>query len=439
MISPGMEIKTRIFWTWDHCTSWVLNQPGEHNIGCANEYSRSTDTFVKDYTRLIRWCGEHGVDGVVVWGLLRDCHGGEESVHRLCEEARKSGVMLLAGVGLNAYGGVYYEGKSPYSLDNHLRNHPELLALNEQGEPHILHGPRPMPHACPSRHENQEFAGESLRYLFETFDIAGVQMETGDTGVCQCDACKKRRGRAIKGIGRPSWEDMALIYPIAAKAIRSVKPDAFIVAETYSHPEPSDDPKVQPYFGGGFPPWGPDYLSQFPDDIVVQWVGDKYTLGANSWTDRGIPPAGPRRHMMRAHYATLWMDKLDNLALDRIAELARQSMAHGFDCLSLFGERSPFNANAELNYLAFVDLGSHNNPQADLDSFLDRIAAPLLGGPEQSRAYLRIARLADNSSGANSGIRQARQHAAALKGDSARRWTWLANYLSSHAWEAAQG
>ena len=82
-------IQTRMFWTWDHSTEWALNRPGAHTHGSCNEYGRSTDSFVQDYTALLRWCGWHKIDAVVVWGLLRDGHGGLESAKRLCDVAAK--------------------------------------------------------------------------------------------------------------------------------------------------------------------------------------------------------------------------------------------------------------------------------------------------------------------------------------------------------------
>ncbi|NIR00549.1 MAG: hypothetical protein GTN78_10170 [Gemmatimonadales bacterium] len=443
MSPSSAPIKTRIFWTWDHSTTWVLNQPGEHNCGCSNEYGRSAETFLEDYSRLVRWCGAHGVDGVVVWGLLRDIHGGADSVHRLCEVAREHDVLLLAGAGLNAYGGVYYAGDSPWSLDRHLQAHPELMALNAEGDPHIIGAThpylpteRPMLHACPSREENREFAMESLRWLFETFDLGGVQVETGDSRVCHCTRCRERRQYPVKHF---SWEDMALMYPLAADAVRTVNRDALLITETYSHPEPSPDPNKVPGFGGALPPWGPACLAEFPENVIVEWVADDWLAGGKyTWTREGVPPAGPRRHIMRAHFASLFMEPLDNLAIDRIADLAARSASHGFDAISIFGERSPFNANAELNYLAFADCGSAANPSSDLSSFLDRLAAPLLGGPALAREYVGIARLIDRPMEAETGVHRARQIAATMESAVARRWTWLANYVASHAYEAAE-
>jgi len=195
-----------MFWTWDHSTEWLLNRPGAQTIGACNYYSRTQEWFEGDYTRLLEYCGRHHIDAVVVWGLLRDHHGGTESAKRLCEVAARSGVRLLCGVGLCAYGGVYYEGESPYSLDLRLQKHPELKAVNASGEPlefrARVYGNRTFYHACPSRKENQEHIAESLQWLFKNVPLGGVQIESGDTGVCQCRACRDRRRYPV---GQFSW------------------------------------------------------------------------------------------------------------------------------------------------------------------------------------------------------------------------------------------
>src|ERR1700753_762604 len=126
-------IRTRMFWTWDHSTEWALNRPGAHTMGAANEYGRTTEAFLGDYTALFHWCSRHHVDAVVLWVLLRDSHGGLDCAKRLSDIAASQGVRLLCGVGLNCYGGVYYEGDSPISLERHLASHPDLIAIDEAG------------------------------------------------------------------------------------------------------------------------------------------------------------------------------------------------------------------------------------------------------------------------------------------------------------------
>src|SRR6478735_5675365 len=63
-------ISARMFWTWDHSTEWALNRPGAQTMGAANVYTRGNAVFLQDYTNLFHWCGRHGIDAVVVWGLL---------------------------------------------------------------------------------------------------------------------------------------------------------------------------------------------------------------------------------------------------------------------------------------------------------------------------------------------------------------------------------
>jgi len=431
-------INLRLLWTWDHCTQWTAARAGVHDWGASNEFSGRTADFLREYSLLLRWCGQHGIDGVVVWGLLRDGHGGVEAAKRLCEVADEAGVKLLAGVGLNAYGGVYYEGDSEWSLDRHLRQHPELYAVRADGQRHVLqmpgNAPRPMHHACPSRPENLAYCLDGLRWLMETVPLAGVQVETGDTHVCECPRCRERRPNPVSAL---SWDDMALLYGPAAEAVWSVRPDATVVLETYSHPNLVTD-GTAPNFGGGSPPWAAQCVAQFPRGAYVQWVADNFAAPRNPvpWTTRA--PTGFAGNIMRAHLATWWMGRGDEVAVDWLALMAQQSLAQGFDGLSIFGDKSPFRTGCELNYLALADYGSAANPDASLESFLTRVAGPLLGGPERATEYLRLARLIAVPQELDGAATQARRHAAQLTGRPAERWTWLAWYLSRWLYDAPQ-
>lgn len=420
-------INLRLLWTWDHCVQWTTARAGVHDWGASNEYGGSAEDFIREYSLMLRWCGQHGIDGVVAWGLLRDGHGGVEAAKRLCDVADEAGVKLLAGVGLNAYGGAYYEGTSEWSLNNHLEKHPELYALRPAGERHIIRAhnfmPQPMHHACPSRPENMEYCLEGLRWLMETVPLAGVQVEAGDTFVCECALCQERRQYPVSAL---SWEDMALLYGPAAEAVWSVRPGATVVLETYSHPEPAPEATA---FGGGCPPWAAECLDQFPRGAYVQWMGDNFSAPRNpvSWTTRA--PEGFAGNIMRAHFATWWRGRGDEVAVDWLAQIAQQSLAAGYDGLSIFGEKSPSRTGCELNYLALADYGSAANPEADLESYLGRVAGPLLGGEERAEEYLRLARLIDSPEELEGAMAAARRQAAQLSGRPADRWTWLAWYL----------
>jgi hypothetical protein len=428
-------INLRLLWTWDHCVQWTAARAGVHDWGASNEFSGTAEDFIREYSLLLRWCGRNGIDGVVVWGLLRDGHGGVEAATRLCEVADEAGVKLLAGVGLNAYGAVYYEGASEWSLNNHLEKHPELFAFRADGERHILRPgsfmPQPMLHACPSRPQNLEYCLDGLRWLMETVPLAGVQIEAGDTNVCECPLCRDRRQHPVSAM---SWEDMAMLYAPAAEAVWSVRPEATVVLETYSHTEPVLDGTV-PTFGGGLPPWAAECLEQFPRGAYVQWVGDYVTAPYNSvpWTTRA--PEGFAGNIMRSHHATWWRGRGEEVAVDWLAELARKSLAQGFNGLSIFGEKGASRTGSELNYLALADYGSPGNPEADLDSFLKRVAGPLLGGAERAAEFLRLARLIDTPEELDGAAVAARREAAQLSGRVADRWTWLAWYLSRFVYD----
>lgn len=430
--STGSSIQTRFFWTWDHSTEWALNRRGAQTFGANNPYTRTTETFIEDYTRLLTWCGQHHIDGVVLWGLLRDSHGGVDAARRVSDIAQQAGVKLLAGAGLNAYGGIYYEGDSPHSLIQHLEQHPDLYAVDADGRP--LRDPAKRVHlACPSRRENQEFAADSLRWLMESIPLGGVQIETGDTGVCQCRLCRDRR---LYPAGVLSWEDMALMYPIAADAVRSVAPEAWIACETYSHPQPFDDPDAAPGFADGKPAWADACLAQFPKDVFVQWVADKHTPPKKScpWTDAARVDGTERRHVMRAHFATYWYGLRGELAIDWIADMVQSSITTGCDGISLFGEVSPFHAGAELNYLALGNYGSEQNPGAHVDAFLRDVGAPLLGGETAARDFVRHAtdaRSPDLRDAIPAALRDIYQRVSSLPDARARRWIWLASYLAA--------
>ena len=112
------KIPYRFFWTWDHSTNWCMNTPGEQICGVGNGYVKNPEMFEKDYMRAIDFCHEHRINAIGIAGLLRDRHGGVESVRRLCDYGNSKDVKIYIIAGLYAYGGIYYEGDHKYSLNN---------------------------------------------------------------------------------------------------------------------------------------------------------------------------------------------------------------------------------------------------------------------------------------------------------------------------------
>jgi len=120
-----------------------------------------------------------------------------------------------------------------------------------------------------------------------------------------------------------------------------------------------------------------------------------------------------------------------------LAQMAQDSMACGCNGLSIFGEHSPYATGCELNYLALADYGSAANPQADLDSFLDRVAAPLLGGAELAHEFVFVAGALNEPERLEEACTIARANAARHTGRIAERWAWLAWYLGRWRYDSA--
>ena len=149
------RIPYRIFWTWDHSTNWCMHEKGSQNSGVANPYTKQPEFFEMDYRRAVDWCASHGMDAVGIVGLLRDSHGGVDSVRRLCGYARERGIRIYAIAGLYAYGGIYYEGDHPYSLNRYFEKNPGAVGKQEDGSPLIVTyrgrmGYKDEPQGCPS-------------------------------------------------------------------------------------------------------------------------------------------------------------------------------------------------------------------------------------------------------------------------------------------------
>ncbi len=129
----------RFLWTWDHSTNWDPAQPGGQEDGCCNPYTKLAGVFVSDYEKLIDSMHEHDLNGLIIYGFLRDSHGGIEAAQRLCEYARDRGVGIIPGVGVMAYGGFYYDGDHEFSMARRIEQYPEMSAIDENGKPGPLY------------------------------------------------------------------------------------------------------------------------------------------------------------------------------------------------------------------------------------------------------------------------------------------------------------
>ena len=433
------RIPYRIFWTWDHSTNWCMHEKGSQNSGVANPYTKQPEFFEMDYRRAVDWCASHGMDAVGIVGLLRDSHGGVDSVRRLCGYARERGVRIYAIAGLYAYGGIYYEGDHPYSLNRYFEKNPGAVGKQEDGSPLIVTyrgrmGYKDEPQGCPSDPALNDFVLESLDWLFrEIPELGGIQMEAGDSGICQCPKCRAKRGPRFLDPWT-SLSDMSRIYPQAAEAVLRRSPDAWVICETYHHflddscgffkPE-NDSPELQA-------------IQRMPENVFWQWKCDA-RLQDGTWREGDRLPGGMLRfrHVMRAHSGTQWWGSRHQPAVDKIRRQCRLSFDAGLDAVSLFGEGAPFHTGAEMNYLALQYYADH--PLAPLEAFVCDVMAPLLGGEEYARRFLSLSGTLETPDRIPDAAREIAKITSGIRDwEILRRWQYLASYLNGFAWEAKQ-
>jgi hypothetical protein len=400
----------RMFWTWDHSTNWYLEQPGLQEVGAANYYSKPAEGFVADYTRLIDFMSQQRLNGLVVYGFLRDGHGGVEAAKEIARRGRERGVRVIPGVGINSYGGVYWEGEHRYNLGHWLRANPHLRARldRELWFPMSHYGEL----ACPSKPENRAYHVEAIGWLCREFEIGGINFETGDYGICTCADCRARRGEE----GRWSIGDVAELYPALFEAARSANPDVWLIAEAYFD-NLLDREAVAP-------------LAALPEDTVCQfcinrgyWPRVRAALTAERVA--GLPR---RTNVLRTHMGSQWNRERYRLVGRDFADLARLATTTGLQGVDVFGEVSAFSTVNEINHLACAAFAYDG--ELTWERFVADTLGPRLGGQSEAAEYLRLLETPDQAAALSEAIGQAREIAADLSDDEQhRRWSWLTNRL----------
>jgi len=403
-------LKYRFFWTWDHSANWDLPAIGKQEFGANNRYSKNPETFLRDYKLLIDFMSLHRLNGLIIYGLLRDSHGGIEAARELCRYAKEKEVRILPGVGINSYGGIYYEGDHKYSLNNWLAKHPELRAKTKRPWFEAIT-------ACPSKKENIQWHKEAIRWLCENFEIGGINFESGDYGVCQCETCRKRRGE--KRDEYMSLEDMSEQYGELFDVAWSVKKDLWLICECY--------------FDNILEPEKFESLKRLSPKTIFQW-----TINQGYWpkvkealTKEVVFRLPDGQKVLRTHMGSQWGRPMRKerymLRAETFAEMCQVVRQAGMDGCTIFGEVSDFNVANEINYLTFEEFSC--NPHAEWELFVENNIGAILGGKQLAIGYLKLLDPPGNVESLREAIEETKKALVTVDGEAHRRWIWLANKL----------
>lgn len=458
----------RLLWTWDHSTNWVLDASGQVDYGCFNRYRKPPDTFVEDYGRLAEHAAAIGANGIIVWGLLRDAHGGVDGAHAVIDRAAAHGVRILAAIGTSSYGGFYYDGNHPFNVDTRLAANPEVAARDRLGNP--------LPRLCPSHPDNLAWLREGTRWLLGTLDLGGLNIENGDFVLCSCARCGQARAD-LPGDDPDVFKEMQLsIAPVIEEAI-AARPDIWTTWATYTGferrslpPElgvdvPQDVAGHGPITMSGV--GTPAIVAGLPEQAIAQWtltgmlrrepaflseLMDDPAAAALPTSDmwpRDLRPTSARS-IGYAHQGSQWHrrhrpvdslyglrdgDTRYGLEIASIKEACVRGVEAGLEGIVIQGEVSSSSTPNELNYLAFGHFTTR--PHDTLRAFARITLAPLLGGSDEAELF--VTALAESERGPLSpttradltAMLSAQVHSAAGTGDTAcyRRWRWLGDVV----------
>lgn len=392
--SPGLKYRT--FWTWDHSTNWELSQIGQQEIGVFNPYGKPPSGFLADYKRVIDYCSINRIAAVVIYGFLRDSHGGIETAQELCRYANQRGVRILPGIAIGSYGGVYWEGDHRYNLATWLRNNPQFAASMEKGVGFQLEDlafPLNFPRsdytvsACPSAPETMDWMSEAVSWMAETFEVGGINIEAGDYGVCGCDRCVARRGEREKAERRAadtgeSWShaDMADNFPRLFEAANAKRDDLWLYSELQ--------------WDNLLDPAAHQATDRLPEGGIYQHTANRTYWGRLKKELRHdyVMDLPTQPNVLRCQFACQWNgdERTERYALNAatFAEMAQKSHEVGMQGLTVWGEPSPYFATVELSYLAFGRFSYE--PTLTWERFLEEDVAPLLGGRDAADLFIAI-------------------------------------------------
>lgn len=397
-----MKPKYRVLWTWDFATCWD-NSLFVRERGSSGKNGRR-EAFLRDYKRLIDFSAMHHINGVVIWGAVRAHQNGFEQLKELVQYGRLKGVRVMPGVSAFSYGGVCYDPRTkfdgvfdipmeehPYALYTWLNKHPDYVALDANGKPYN-YGPFNIV-ACPSRLETRDWFKEALGWLYDEFDVDGIQVEVGDYAVCHCPLCTERRKNANVGASY-SITDMIATYTSAIEVSLAAKPDAWVICETYS--SPANELKTgasDQHSWRSMEDSDRRLLSVLPEESILQWGVDESIGGYARHTWSGDIYTPTKNNILRIHAGSQWAQNGPaDWGVNLVWEMVKEARTHDMNGVSIFGEESAFSPPNEANYLAFEEASGfgHDNPTCSEELFYANTLDPLYGGSGYAKRWREL-------------------------------------------------
>jgi hypothetical protein len=327
------------------------------------------------------------------------------------------GVPIIPGTGVLTYGGAYWEGDHEFNLSNWLNRHPHL-----EGELPRVDNPFIWYHriGCPSKIENQQWMQDAVQWLCETFEIGGINFETGDYGICVCEDCQRKFSDRPKepkviqiGVNQWSLEDVVELLPPLIDIVVKKDPELLPICDVYFDYFLDTD-KTQ-------------ILKALPEEAMIQYsVTGAYWPRFNAEMDADrAAKLPPHRTIIRTEMGSQWYDGARfKLVAREFAALAQQVGNLGMEGISIWGEVSAAEAANEINYIVVGYFSDH--PDASWDDFVTEELEPRLGGEALASTYIE---LLEKEQVEHSDLEQAKSILARVKEPAYRRWLWMLERL----------
>lgn len=347
--SPPMKV---LLWCWDARMTWDDEPERIQTAMAASEkrfpYPKKPESFRTGFRRLVDFCAAKGIWGIVVWGFLRDAHGGIAEARDLCLYARDRNVAILPGVGLCAYGGFFYEGDHPFNLNTYLKNYPERAstAIEEGG------GREVAGLLDPSLPENQRWWRDGLEWMLETFPISGINFEMGDFVVNPSDSARQARTALGFDADENILDMVVATKPLMEFALNAKPEGVFINALYRGYHQVKNFPAAP-------------YVEALPPETVWQYTLTR--MVREKEFPHGFAGMAPHRQYGYLHWFNASTNTQDKDYTRDIARVFQGAHRLGFEFLGTYGELRADTATADRNYRAQVAWARH--PGLDYESF----------------------------------------------------------------------